>query len=325
MDAKLQNVTLRQLRVLAAVARQGGVTAAAKHLHVTQPAVTLQIRSLEDLAGAPLFQRTATGRILTQAGEMLMRMGERMEIAIADCTETLDMMKGLTGGRVAIGVVSTAKYFAPFAIAAFTRAHPGIAVKLTIGNRGEIIQALEDFSIDIAIIGRPPAELELSRELIGDHPHLIIAPPDHRLKAAAMLTIADLGGEIFLNREQGSGTRALMERIFAEAGIAPRFGMEIASNETIKQAVMAGLGIAFLSAHTVASEIADGRLVCLPVTGLPIVRHWFVVHQTNKILLPPARALLDFMKLEGARFLPDIGALRTAPMDSADALVNTRA
>jgi LysR family transcriptional regulator for metE and metH len=308
METDLRHVTLRQLRVLAAVVGQGGVTAAAAHLHVTQPAISLQLKSLQELVGLPLFERSAGGRILTQAGEILMQMRERMESAITDCAETFDMMKGLTGGRVGIGVVSTAKYFAPFAIAAFTKAHPGIDVKLTIGNREEIIKALADFTIDIAIIGRPPVELELSRALIGDHPHLIIASPGHRLKNAATIALADLRDEVFLNREPGSGTRALMERIFAEAGMTPRFGMEIASNETIKQAVMAGLGMAFLSAHTVASEIADGRLISLPVQGLPVVRHWFVVHQAKKMLLPPSQALWDFMTHQGAQFLPSVAS-----------------
>ena len=306
MEAHIRNATLRQLRALAAVEKYGSFSAAAAHLHVTQPAITLQIKTLEDIAGLPLFQRTARGRLLTQAGETLLRMHHRMEIAIADGRETLDMIKGLTGGRVSIGVVGTAKYFAPFVIAGFSKIHPGIDVKLTIGNRGDIIQALKDFSIDVAILGRPPPELELLFGLIGDHPHLIIAPPDHRLKDAKAIAIAELAEEIFLNREQGSGTRALMERVFSEAGAKPRFGMEISSNETIKQAVMAGLGIAFLSAHTVASEIADGRLISLPVEGLPVIRSWYVVNQPNKILLPPAQALLDFIKQDGGRFLPQI-------------------
>jgi LysR family transcriptional regulator for metE and metH len=304
MTTPLQNLTLRQLRSLKAVVESTSITSAAEQLHLTQPAVTLQIKNLQALAQLPLFQRSPKGMVPTEAGEALMRLNERIETAMAECAATLDMMKGLTGGRVSIGVVSTAKYFAPFAIAAFSQAHPGIDVRLVIGNRGEIIQALADFTLDVAIIGRPPPELDLEKVLIGDHPHVIIAPPNHPLAHKRKLKVSSLGGEVFLNREPGSGTRALMERMFAEAGVKPRIGMEIASNETIKQAVMAGLGIAFLSAHTVAAELLDGRLVTLEIEGLPLVRSWFVVRRTDKVLLPPARALVDFLGRDAIKFLP---------------------
>ncbi len=304
MARPLRNITLRQLRALAAVAASGNLTAAAVRLHLTQPAVTLQIKGLQDAAQLVLLQRTPHGMVPTEAGTAMLQLSERIEAAMADCEATLDMMKGLTGGRVSIGVVSTAKYFAPFAIAAFSKAYPDIDVRLIIGNRGEIIRALADFSLDVAIIGRPPPEMAVEPVFIGDHPHLIIAPPDHRLAGAPDLAVTDLGQETFLIREQGSGTRALMERVFAEAGVIPRIGMEIASNETIKQAVMAGLGVAFISAHTVAAELADGRLVALRVVGLPIIRHWFVVRRPEKVLLPAAEALVAFLGEQAVRFLP---------------------
>jgi LysR family transcriptional regulator for metE and metH len=160
--------------------------------------------------------------------------------------------------------------------------------------------------LDVAIIGRPPAELDLDCVLIGDHPHVIIAPPDHPLAGKTQIAVADLGNETFLNREPGSGTRALMERMFAEAGVTPRIGMEIASNETIKQAVMAGLGIAFLSAHTVGVELADRRLISLRIAGLPLVRSWFAVRCIEKMLLPPAHAFVKFLGQEAAQFLPPV-------------------
>jgi DNA-binding transcriptional LysR family regulator len=304
MAGQLQNLSLRQLRALAAVTAGRSVTAAAERLHLTQPAVTLQIKNLQRLAGLAVLQRTPGGMMPTEAGAALLQLAERIETAIADCAVTLDSMKGLTGGRVSVGVVSTAKYFAPFAIAAFAKTYPGIDVRLTIGNRGEIIQALTDFTLDVAIIGRPPPELELDKVLIGDHPHVIIAPPDHRLAHAKQLTVTDLADETFLIREQGSGTRALMERLFADAGAEPRIGMEIASNETIKQAVMAGLGIAFISAHTVAAELKDGRITTLAVEGLPLIRQWHVARRVEKTLLPAAQALVDFLGQEAVRFLP---------------------
>jgi LysR family transcriptional regulator for metE and metH len=213
------------------------------------------------------------------------------------------MMKGLTGGRVTIGAVSTAKYFAPFVIAAFSKLHPAIDLTMTIGNREEVMQALRDYELDIAVTGRPPADLDLEKRPIGPHPHIIVAPAGHAL-SGLRLGVADLMGETFLIREPGSGTRALMEDLFRRAGLVPTIGMEISSNETIKQAVMAGLGIAFLSAHTVASELGDGRLVRLDVEELPLMRQWFVVRRADKVLLPPAQALLDFIANEAERFLP---------------------
>jgi LysR family transcriptional regulator for metE and metH len=307
MAGNLHNLSLRQLRAIAAVARSGSVTEAADRLNLTQPAVTLQIRNLQELVDLPLLERTADGMVPTDAGRALLALYDRVATAIGDCANELDMIRGLTGGRVSIGVVSTAKYFAPFAIAAFGKAYPDIEVRLTIGNREEIIRALRDFALDIAVIGRPPTELPLERVLIGDHPHVIVAPPSHPLSGKAQVKVQDLAGELFIIREPGSGTRALMEKLFAQSGVTPRIGMEITSNETIKQAVMAGLGVAFISGHTVASEVADGRLAVLSVEGLPLVRQWYVVHRPEKVLLPPSRALLEFMGREAVRFLPSMG------------------
>ena len=305
MDPSRQ-VTLRQMRALAAVAHSRSVTEAAGRLGLTQPAVTLQLKNLEDLAGLPILQRTQQGMQPTQAGTALLRLHDRMEAALVDCGNALDMLKGLTGGRVSIGAVSTAKYFAPFVIAEFARQHPAIELKLTIGNREDVLQGLRDYSLDLAISGRPPADLDLDKRLIGDHPHVVIGPANHPLAKLAHVDLSELANETFIIREQGSGTRMLMEHMLRETGLTPRIGMEISSNETIKQAVMAGLGISFISAHTVAGEVEDGRLAVLHVEGLPLVRQWFVVRRADKALLPPAEALMDFLGMEANRFLPEI-------------------
>ena len=231
-------------------------------------------------------------------------LSERIEAAISTCATSLDMIAGRTGGRVSIGAVSTAKYFVPFAIAAFSKLHPKIDISLSIGNRQEIRQALRGYDLDFAIMGRPPADVDVDIHLIGDHPHIIIAPSGHRLALNVGLSTAELADETFLIREQGSGTRMLMEQLFSTTELQPKIGMEMSSNETIKQAVIAGLGIALISAHTVATELEDGRLVSLNVTGLPIVRQWFVLRRKDKVLLPPAQAMLDYLSIEGARFLP---------------------
>ena len=306
--AGLRDLTIRQLRALAALSANGSVTAAANKLNLTQPAVTLQLRNLQDLAGLPLLQRTNDGMLLTRAGQEVLELHERIEAAISACATSLDMIAGRTGGRVSIGAVSTAKYFVPFAIAAFSKLHPKIDISLSIGNRQEIRQALRGYELDFAIMGRPPPDVEVETHLIGDHPHIIVAPKGHWLAQDFGLAAVDLTHETFLTREQGSGTRMLMEQLFEATELQPTIGMEMSSNETIKQAVIAGLGIAFISAHTVATELEDGRLVALDVAGLPVVRQWFVVRRQDKVLLPPAQAMLDFLRAEGARFLPSVAA-----------------
>jgi len=300
----LREVTIRQLRALAAVHSDRSVTAAAKRLHLSQPAVTLQIRNLQALAGLPLIQRTGDGMLLTDAGREVLALSERIEAAITDCETSLEMMAGKTAGRVSIGAVSTAKYFVPFMISGFSRLHPNVDVTLSIGNRQEIGTALRGYDLDFAIMGRPPADIDMDVRLIGDHPHVIIAPTGHRLARKSRIALADLAEETFLMREPGSGTRGLMEQLFETARVRPKIGMAMSSNETIKQAVIAGLGIAFISAHTVATELDERRLVTLDVVGLPVVRQWFVLSRKDKILLPPARAMLEFLGARGAQFLP---------------------
>ncbi|KRR25769.1 LysR family transcriptional regulator [Bradyrhizobium lablabi] len=299
-----RELTIRQLRALAAVHGDRSVTAAAKRLHLTQPAVTLQIRNLQEIAGVPLIQRTNDGMLLTDAGREVLTLAERIDAAIADCETSLEMIAGKTAGRISIGAVSTAKYFVPFMISGFSKRHPNIDVTLSIGNRQEIGMALRGYDLDFAIMGRPPADIDMDVHPIGDHPHVIIAPTSHRLARKSRIALSELANETFLTREPGSGTRGLMEQLFETAGIRPNIGMAMSSNETIKQAVIAGLGIAFISAHTVATELDERRLVTLDVVGLPIVRQWFALSRKDKILLPPARAMLEFLSARGAQFLP---------------------
>jgi len=296
--------TLKQLRALTAVVRQGTFSAAAEALSVTPPAVTVQMKALEELAGLPLVERTREGLRPTDAGRVLLETASRIEAALEECGEALDALHGVVGGRVSVGVISTAKYFAPRALAVFSRGHPNIEMRLSVGNRGETVAALRDFQLDFAVMGRPPEEFKVSNQEIGAHPHIVIAPPDHPMVSRRRIALAKLADETFLLREEGSGTRTLMQRIFAKQDLSPNLGMEIGSNETIKQAVIAGLGIALISAHTVAAELGDGRLAKLDIVGLPVVRKWYVVRRREKTLLPAAQALWDFLVEEGARFLP---------------------
>ena len=299
-----RDLTIRQLRALAAVHSAGSITLAANRLNLTQPAVTLQLRNLQALAGLPLIQRTSDGMSLTDAGDHVLALVERIELALLDCEQSLDMISGRTGGRVSIGAVSTAKYFVPFAIAAFSQRFPKIEVTLKIGNREDIRNALRGYQLDIAVMGQPPPDVDVEMRPLGRHPHVIVAAADHRLARRKSVPVNDLAGETFITRERGSGTRMLMEQFFQKNGLAAKVGMEMDSNETIKQAVMAGLGIAFISQHTVFHELDERRLVTLKVKGLPVMRQWHAIRRADKILLPPASAMLDFLGKEGSRYLP---------------------
>ncbi len=300
-----RRTSLRQLRALGALTSTRSLAAAAQQLSVTPPAVTQQLNALEDaLGGVPLFERSPTGARPTEAGrEVLIALG-RIEAALGDCVTAIEALRGMEGGRVAVGIISTAKYFAPFALAAFQRANPKVEMRVRVGNRSEMIAALENFELDIAVMGYPPEHFPVERAVIGDHPHVIIASPEHRLAQQKSIPLREVAKELFLLREPGSGTRTLMLGLFAAPDLPAGRRMEIGSNETIKQAVMAGMGVALLSAHTIAAEVADGRLAVLDVEGLPVVRQWFVVRRAERRMLPAAQALWDHLAWSGAKFLP---------------------
>jgi LysR family transcriptional regulator, low CO2-responsive transcriptional regulator len=301
-----RRTSLRQLRAFRAVAHSGSVTGAAGLLAVTPPAVAQQLRLLEDTLGVALFERTSAGARPTDAGREVLTALARIEAALDDCAAAIEALRGVEGGRVAVGVISTAKYFAPFALAAFQRAYPKVEMRILVGNRRQTMAALENFEIDLAITGRPPADFPVARAVIGDNPHVIIAPPDHRLADSRRTKLRDVATDTFLLREEGSGTRELMGRAFAEAEVPLPRSVEIGSNESIKQAVMARMGVALLSCHTIAAEVRDERLIVLDVEGFPIVRQWFVVRRSEKRLLPAAQALWSHLVTAGANFLPEM-------------------
>lgn len=304
----LRDVTIRQLRAVSAIARTGRIAAAANELCLTPPAVTEQLKLIEDRLGLRLFQRTRAGLRPTDAGLQLVETAARMEALLADGAEQLRAIKGLAGGRVRIGVVGTAKYYAPRLVASFAESHPKIELQLCIGNRAETLSALKDYEVDVAIMGRPPEGVPVKKEVFGPHPHVVIAPPNHPLAARETpIERHELAGEKMLVREVGSGTRRLFEMLFSGVEPAePAIRIEISSNETIKQAVMAGLGLAFISAHTIELEVQTKHLVILNINGLPAIREWYAVHRIDKELAPAAAAFWLFVLKEGRNFLPHV-------------------
>lgn len=301
----MKHVTLRQLKVFESVARHLSFSRAAEELHLTQPAVSMQVKQLEEQAGLPLTEMVGKKVFLTGAGEEVARHARRVAQQLREAEEALDAIKGVRGGRLSIGVISTAKYFAPRLLAEFRRRQPGIEINLNVSNRETVVRQLADNEIDLAIMGQPPQDFPTVSEAFADHPLVFIASPDHSLAGRKQIAPKLLNDETFLIREPGSGTRATMERFFADAGIAPRHLMEMVGNETIKQAVMAGLGLAFISSHTVSLECEVGRLIKLPVAGTPVVRRWYVVHRAEKELLPVAATFRAFLLAEAPALLAD--------------------
>ncbi len=292
----LRALTLKHLRAHEATVRHGSVTAAARELLVTPPAITAQLKSLEDLVGAPLYDRVSEGFAPTEVGRAILKLAEDVELLVGQAQQKCRALAAGATGTVTLGAVSTAKYIAPAIVARFRARHPEISVQLVIGNREDIVRGLERNHYDVLIMGRPPDHLRLEARAIGDHPHIVVAWPEHRLAQSSGIDPGDLVSERFLSREIGSGTRLLMERMLARVGQErPIETIEMGTNETIKQSVMAGLGIAFISAHTCLSELADGKLVALDVKGLPLVRQWYVLHRADRDLSKAAELLESFV------------------------------
>jgi DNA-binding transcriptional LysR family regulator len=316
----MRNVTLRQLRVFAAAARHSSFGKAAEELHLTPPAVSMQIRELEEQVGLPLFDRSGRQVELTVTGEYLLVYAKKVIATLKDAEDAIARFRGLKSGRLVIGMVSTAKYFVPRLLARFRKEHPAIEATLAVGgNREQLVALLRANEVDLAIMGRPPREFATRAEPFAIHPHAIVTPPDHPLLAVGHAPARLLANYEFLIREPGSGTRAAMEGFFAEHHLHPRIAMEMPSNETIKQAVMAGMGISFLSLHTIGIERRAGLISIPDVEGLPVLKRWYVVHTLAKSLSPAAEAFRYFVLEEGERFLaaeygvPDAGVEAREP------------
>jgi DNA-binding transcriptional LysR family regulator len=302
----MHHVTLRQLKVFEAAARNQSFTRAAAELHLTQPGVSMQVKELEGSAGLPLFERIGRTMHITEAGRELLRHTQEILRALKDAEDTLDALKGLRGGHLNLGVTSTAKYFAPQLLARFRLQHPTLDFRLAVSNREFVIEQLAGNEVDLAIMGRPPEALATVAEPFAPHPFVIIAAPDHPLAGRRRIAVARLAAETFLVREPGSGTRSAMQNFIEDHGFAIRVGMEMTSNETIKQAVMAGIGVSFLSRHTIGLELQSKKLAVLDVRGLPAMRHWFVVHLAAKRLPPSALAFKAFVLRHGRDVLREL-------------------
>jgi DNA-binding transcriptional LysR family regulator len=300
------NLSFRQLRVFLEVAGQGSVTRAAETLHLTPPAVSMQIKEIESQVGLQLFDRSGRRLSLSTAGEYFSVHAKRMLAALRDAENAMGRFKRLEHGLLTVGMVSTAKYFVPRLLALFRGDHPGIDVRLVVSvNREALLPLLESGDCDLAVMGRPPRELAARAEAFAAHPLVFVCPPGHELLGMGRLQVASMAAFPFIVRERGSGTRQAMEKFLADHRFEPRITMEMGSNETIKQAVMAGMGVSMLSLHTIGLELRSGLLRLLDVEGTPLIRGWHLVHLQSKVLSPAAEAFRYFVLERGQAYLQE--------------------
>ena len=292
------HITFRQLNVFQSVARNLSFSRAAEELYLTQPAVSMQIKQLEGNISLPLFDQIGKRIFLTDAGDELFHYSRAITQQLADMELALDELKGLERGKLNISVVSTANYFTPNLLAKFCQRFSGITVSLHVSNRENVLKQLSDNVTDLAIMGQPPDGLDIATESFMENPLVVIAPPNHPLCKVRKIPVKRLEQETFLVREPGSGTRSAMERFFVAHKISIHKGMETDTNEAIKQAVQAGMGLGIMSLHTAELELETNRLKTLKVQGFPIVRHWHVVHRKNKRLSGAAQAFREFLLKE---------------------------
>jgi len=297
------HLTLRQLQVFESTARLLSFRRAADELHLSQPAVSMQIKQLEDNVGLPLFEKLGKQIYLTEAGREIYHYSRSIGQMLAEASEVIDGLKGASHGRLTIAVASTANYFVPTLLGVFHERFPGVTVNLDATNRDSLLQQLKENVVDLVVMGQPPASAELEAGAFMENPLVIIAPPDHPLAAQRNIPFKRLEQEVFLTRERGSGTRSAIERVFEQHHVQLTTGMEIASNEAIKQSVQAGLGLGLLSRDTLDMELALDKLTILDVEDFPIVRYWYVMHRKGKRLSTVAQAFKQFLLEEAAGLL----------------------
>ncbi|WP_296653865.1 LysR substrate-binding domain-containing protein [Thiobacillus sp. 63-78] len=291
----MRRLTLRQFRVFEAVARHLSFSRAAEELHLSQPAVSMQMRGIEVILGMPLTEQLGKKIFLTEAGREVLHASQAITARLDDLQHNLAQLQSVDSGRLNLAVTTTVNAVVTGILARFRGRHPGVSIHLDVSNRESVLNQLATNRIDLAIMGQVPDGLDLEAIRFMDNPLVVIAPPDHPLARRKKVSIDDLATEPFLVREAGSGTRGAMARFFDARGLALRTSMEMSSNEAIKQAVQAGLGLGILSLQTLEQELTLQRLAVLAVEDFPIMRHWYVVHRIDKRLSPVSQAFKTFV------------------------------
>ncbi|WP_175720232.1 LysR family transcriptional regulator [Burkholderia anthina] len=299
----IRTLTLRQLKTFVVASRYESFARAAEELHLTLPAVSMQIRQIEDAIGLRLFERIARKLSLTEAGEKLSHHASRILGEIKDAEDAMTSLKQADSGSIAVGIVSSATYFAPKLLAMYSHLYPRVDVHFSVGNRDALLRMLQDNAIDLAIMGRPPPELDTTTEPLARHPQVVIAPGSHRLCGARRFDLQELRHDTFLLREHGSGTRMAAEEMFKHHLFTPAKIVTLGSNETIKQAVMAGMGVSLISLHTLLLELRTDEIALLDVNGTPVERTWQIVHMRAKQLSPTCTVFRQFLLERASAYL----------------------
>lgn len=297
------NITFRQLRVFAEVARQGSMQRAAETLHLTPPAVSMSIKDIESQVGLPLFDRAGRQLSLSTTGEYFLVYARRLLGTLKEAEDAMARFTGVESGVLTIGMVSPAKYFLPQLLAQFHTEHPSVEVRLRLGNREQLVTLMQANEVDMSVMGRAPKEWPNRAEPFAMHPHVLVTAPNHPFAQVEGVPAAALAREGFIVREPGSGTRAALEDYLASHRLQPMFIMEMPSDEAIKQAVMAGLGVSLVSLHTIGLEWRSGLIAAPHVEGLPLMRRWHLVNAAAKMLSPAAEAFRYFMLERGEAHL----------------------
>jgi DNA-binding transcriptional LysR family regulator len=309
----MKNATLRQLKVFEAVARHLSFSRAAEELHLTQPAVSTQVRKLEEHAGLPLFEQLGKKIHLTPAGAQMLESSREIIQKFQEAEEVMAQFKGVSGGRLNVSVISAGDYFFPRLLVEFAQRHAGVSLNFGVCNREELLAQMQSNVTDLAVMVRPPEDADTVAEPFAPHPYVIVAAPGHPLARTARIAASRIIREPFVVREKGSDTWNSMVEGFGNHLPGLNIAMEIRSTETIKQAVMAGMGVSFLSAHTISRELQAGSLVVLDVQGFPLMLHWYVVHRRAKRLPPVAQAFKNFLLQDGAGLIAQALGIKTKP------------
>jgi len=302
----MKHATLRQLKVFEAVARLLSFSRAAEELHLTQPAVSTQVRKLEDHAGNTLFEQFGKKVYLTAAGTELLQLSRAIIQQFEAAENAMLQFKGISGGKLNVGVISAGDYFFPRLLVEFAGRHRGVTLNFTVHNREGLLTHIAENLTDLAIMVRPPTDLDTLNQPFAPHPYVIIAAPTHPLVGVKGVPLKRLIREPFVVRERASDTWHSMEAGFGAALSEINIAMEIRSTETIKQAVIAGIGVSFVSAHTISQELRAGSVRVLDVQGFPLMLNWYVVHRRGKRLPPVAQAFKDFLLNDGTALISQI-------------------
>ncbi len=302
----MRNLTLRQIRIFLSASKFLSFSKAAADLNVTGSAVSLQIKEMEGDIGVSLFNRENNKITLSSAGEHFLLYANRVISTLNEARTVMENLRGTEIGILKIGLASTTRYFLPEMLVQFKKEYPNVQIKVVVKNRKELIELLRDGEIDIAIMGKPPKHINANAEAFASHPHVFIGSPLHNLAGKSNLPPDTLNQVDLICREQGSGTRYIMEKYITEQGLNLKMSMEMSGNETIKQAVMADLGIALVSLHTIGNEINNNQIVILDVINTPIIRTWYIVTPNNRDATQATDAFRQFIINKGEGILNSV-------------------